>query len=353
MRIESYLPEMARRSATGPPGAEPAPPVADVGHELMHLLGELVGCAGYSLSAWDPLSGTHRHHSLVRRGYDDAVAGHMDDGFVRDNPAFGVLHRRVPRALRWKDLLRDFAVDVAGTETGLRYLIPAGYAEGATACLRQPDGRYTGSVHISWSTPEAATDERRELIDRAVPLLATACDPLRDVWRIADHLAPGTHGVVLAASGRVTHLPNRSTGELLATDAPLLRYVQAAGPTRYRRFLWPHEGVCHRVIVVPCGGKSVVVSEARVAWPYDLTGREIQILHLLARGYSNPQIAAALVISRRTVSTHVEHVLAKVGCASRTELAARAVEEGLLLAEDPRVRSLRTPPGRPWDQSVT
>jgi DNA-binding NarL/FixJ family response regulator len=73
------------------------------------------------------------------------------------------------------------------------------------------------------------------------------------------------------------------------------------------------------------------VATTRIPWPHRLTERELQVLHLLARGWSNPDIADVLVISRRTVSTHVEHILSKLGCASRTEAAARAVEECLVL----------------------
>ncbi|WP_224497154.1 LuxR C-terminal-related transcriptional regulator [Bradyrhizobium septentrionale] len=74
-------------------------------------------------------------------------------------------------------------------------------------------------------------------------------------------------------------------------------------------------------------------------WPYNLSLREIQILHLVTSGASNPNIAEQLFVSPRTVSTHIEHILAKMGCDSRTRLAALAVSEGLLLAENPSRRS--------------
>ena len=43
---------------------------------------------------------------------------------------------------------------------------------------------------------------------------------------------------------------------------------------------------------------------------------------LVARGHSNGQIAAALVISARTVETHVQHIMDKLGCGSRAQIAA-------------------------------
>lgn len=61
-----------------------------------------------------------------------------------------------------------------------------------------------------------------------------------------------------------------------------------------------------------------------------LTPREREILVLVAQGESNRDIAATLFISERTARTHVSHVLAKLGLASRTQAALWAVREGLV-----------------------
>src|SRR3977135_2624170 len=61
-----------------------------------------------------------------------------------------------------------------------------------------------------------------------------------------------------------------------------------------------------------------------------LTRGELDVLTLVAGGLSNPEIAAHLGSSARTVSTHVERLLHKLGRASRAGAAAVAVEEGLL-----------------------
>jgi len=61
-----------------------------------------------------------------------------------------------------------------------------------------------------------------------------------------------------------------------------------------------------------------------------LTPREREVLRCLAQGQTNGEIAAALVVSVATVKFHVEHIIAKLGVASRTQAALRAVERGFL-----------------------
>jgi DNA-binding NarL/FixJ family response regulator len=51
-----------------------------------------------------------------------------------------------------------------------------------------------------------------------------------------------------------------------------------------------------------------------------LTAREREIAVLVARGLSNRDVAARLVISRRTVDAHVNHIFAKLGLSSRVQL---------------------------------
>ena len=62
----------------------------------------------------------------------------------------------------------------------------------------------------------------------------------------------------------------------------------------------------------------------------DLTPRESEILSLLAGGSNTRQIAERLVISEKTVKTHVQNILRKLGAASRLEAAAMAVRAGFV-----------------------
>jgi NarL family two-component system response regulator LiaR len=60
-----------------------------------------------------------------------------------------------------------------------------------------------------------------------------------------------------------------------------------------------------------------------------LTERELEVLRLVAQGLSNQEISAMLVISERTVGTHVSNILSKLHLTNRTQAALYALQEGL------------------------
>ena len=68
--------------------------------------------------------------------------------------------------------------------------------------------------------------------------------------------------------------------------------------------------------------------------PDPLTGRELDVLRLVAEGRSNREIAELLVITEMTVRTHVSNILSKLHLASRTQAALYALREGLASLEN-------------------
>ncbi|HSH04574.1 MAG TPA: response regulator transcription factor [Anaerolineae bacterium] len=65
-----------------------------------------------------------------------------------------------------------------------------------------------------------------------------------------------------------------------------------------------------------------------------LTAREVTILQLVARGLSNVAIADELVVSERTVRTHISNILHKLHLANRTQAALYALRQGLASLDD-------------------
>jgi len=94
-------------------------------------------------------------------------------------------------------------------------------------------------------------------------------------------------------------------------------------------------------LLAPAVTRRVIEAFARMPEPNtalsqrleDLTTRETEVLRLLARGHSNADIAAELVVSNATAKTHVSHVLSKLGLRDRVQAVIFAYESGLVAPE--------------------
>lgn len=307
---------------------------------IMAALTELVPWDGYALCAWDMASGTYRHTTLASQGYSSTVLKHMNDGFIARDPAFEVLHTRSDRGLCWRDLQRDWGISIARSYTGEEILMPAGFREGMTRCLRTPDGRYTGAIHISWSADLAPAGEVFATVESFRTLLADACDLLRATASDALTFGGSDKALIITLGGALVDVPGVNAASLMQHPPSfnlMRRHLPAA---RLQRFMWADpQGIPHRVELIPLEGGATLLKETPTSWPFGLTRREAQVLHLVAAGASNPQIGDLLFVSPRTVATHVESILRKLACSSRSQLAAVAVAAGVRLLDDALTRS--------------
>jgi LuxR family transcriptional regulator, maltose regulon positive regulatory protein len=106
-------------------------------------------------------------------------------------------------------------------------------------------------------------------------------------------------------------------GRALATNPPPTAYLE--------RLLGAFQQAGLAVLPRPRAGGAAV---AGLVVP--LSGRELEVLQLVAAGRSNREIAEELVVTLETVKKHLSHILDKLGAANRTQAVARARQLGLL-----------------------
>lgn len=299
-------------------------------HEALAAMRALVPYVGIALCTWDPVARSHR--AFVNEGYPDEVMDYLCTDYFALDAGYRQILAGPRESARW----RDVPIDYEQTYSVEGVFGPAGYREGLTARLTTRDGRLTGAFHVSTDVPEHPSDLARDAIEWLVPALAAACDVLRDPADLVASLEPGAYAAVVSPGGTAMALPGRDgspwlrpDGEIVALARELLRRG-----CRERRFLWEDaSGGWHRVHllrVTAHAGMAVVCEMAITRVPRGLTARELDILTLLAAGLSNRAIAERLIVTQRTVATHVEHVFEKLESHTRTACAALAIEEGLL-----------------------
>ena len=71
-------------------------------------------------------------------------------------------------------------------------------------------------------------------------------------------------------------------------------------------------------------------AKSPTTYPDELTAREVEVLRLVAQGMTNEQVAEQLVISPRTVNTHLTKIFGKIGVSSRSAATRHALEHHLV-----------------------
>lgn len=158
-------------------------------------------------------------------------------------------------------------------------------------------------------------------------------------------------GILLLDPDGPHPLPGLPGDPLLVRGSPLLSMIggllEMVEP--HTAFLWPrpdepsrdeHVRVTHLALAGSAGGLSGLVLLSPAGHHHGLTARELEVLGAIIDGCTNAQIADRLTVASRTVATHIEHILAKLGSPSRTHAAVLAQREGLYVPPlpDPSLR---------------
>jgi DNA-binding NarL/FixJ family response regulator len=147
-------------------------------------------------------------------------------------------------------------------------------------------------------------------------LLLTAADILLKADRVLfQGYAQEAAAAVLASAGRIAEARTA-----LAVALDLYDRLDATWDASRARARLREVGVRSR--------KPVLAHRAKTGWGA-LTDTERKVAELVAEGHSNPDIAARMFISRRTVQSHVSSILTKLNVTSRVELAVTASRQGI------------------------
>ena len=116
-------------------------------------------------------------------------------------------------------------------------------------------------------------------------------------------------------------------------DEDIYRALQA-GARAYLLKDTPREELL-RAIRAVCAGQryipAAIASRLADSMPRsDLTSREMEVLNLIVKGFSNKEIAAALGITEGTVKIHVNNIFSKLGVSDRTQAATTALQRGIV-----------------------
>ena len=238
--------------------------------------------------------------------------------------------------------------DDAGSEIPLLAVAAEAAAEQAADATAQRDTeRAAGLAAVAAELATRAralaarspTPSARALADRAEAEAARAAgEPAIDAWWIALVSADEADLPFAAAIARVRYAEAVLVAR--APREPAVTAIRSARETAERLGALP---LLERILelarrarvetgdVVPAAsaaGAGPVAAQPRPATT--LSDRELEVLRLVALGRSNGQIADELFITRKTASTHVTHILDKLGVSSRLEAAMTASRLGLL-----------------------
>jgi len=145
------------------------------------------------------------------------------------------------------------------------------------------------------------------------------------LWGAAEALHEAT-GVSLPPGDRVGY------EQAVATARAQLGESDFAPAWQEGRTMTPEQALTSRgePVTIPAKPAAVLHSKTPPTYPCGLTAREVEVLRLVAQGFTNTQVAAQLVVSPRTVNFHLTSIYSKIGVSSRNAATRYAIEQHLV-----------------------
>jgi DNA-binding CsgD family transcriptional regulator len=219
--------------------------------------------------------------------------------------------------------------------------------------VEYPAGVNRRPMRLTWDRSPA---ERRSLCAREVLVTGIDCAPTAEV---AAHLNTTDYVVApVVAESKVVGLLHAARALPMKVDnagAALVSLLVSNFGAAYELQVWSHRVRAHRELVSACAARLVhssaegLGSELEIfsaptelrphryaaaardpISPLDwlLTPRESEVMHLIAGGASNAEIAETLFIATETVKSHVKHILRKLGAVNRSEAISLYLDRG-------------------------
>ena len=311
-------------------------PLADRAHELLGLLHSTIPFDAAWIGLLDP---ERRAHNVIgERGHDARVRSWLATPAVLAEMEHAGIEHWHHRPVR----LQESLARVGSSPTWEEYLGPAGLHDSLSIGLFHPDGRYLGILALQAETISQLDEASRDLLGTLGRTVAAGVDPMRSLSTVAGLVGDATAGVVMTRQGHALPLPGLPAHALLRAGSALLAAATSElGGHSHASFLCPYRGrdiperqVKVTVLSCPPDLPDYLVAVALISpagHAYSLTSRELEILGLLVEGWPNARIAAALFVSQSTVTTHVEHILAKLRVPTRAAAGVLALRLGLYI----------------------